>query len=480
MKRGLLLLGAVVAGWTMLGVPAHATYGARVTADEPQYLLTAVSLGQDGDLDISDELAAEAYRPFHRVDIDPQTFPLDEAGRQVSPHDPLLPAILAGPVRFGGWPAAKVTLALLAAALAMTTAWTAVVRFGVRRRVALLTVGAFACSAPLATYATQVYPETPAALATMVAVAASTGKLDRRGVVLLVVAVVCLPWLSVKYAPVAASLALVGLWRLRGRFGAQVLGVAALVLAGVAYLVVHRAVYGGWTSYATGDHFAATGELTVIGSDPDYLGRSRRLVGLLVDRDFGLGAWMIGWLALPFAVGALLRRRPPHWAALAAPLAAGWLTATFVALTMHGWWWPGRQLVVVLPVAVIVVALAVDRTPALVPFLVVAAVLGAGTWLWTTVEAVARVHVLVVDFDQTSNPWIRVWTAWLPDGRHLAAAAHLLTVVWTVGVGALVVGGWRSEAIRTEDCQDATLLSKVRLTHRARRATHRPASRGPE
>ena len=70
-------------------------------------------------------------------------------------------------------------LAALAAGaiLAMVTAWTAVRRFGVRQGVALPVVGVFACTAPLATYATQIYPEIPAALAVMVAVAALSGPL---------------------------------------------------------------------------------------------------------------------------------------------------------------------------------------------------------------------------------------------------------------------------------------------------------------
>ena len=158
LRRGLSLLGLIVAAWTMIGIAAHATYGARVTADEPQYLLTAISLGRDGDLDIADELADEAYRPFHGVDLDPQTYPLDRDGRQISPHDPLLPVMIAPAMRLGGWVAAKATLAGLAAALAMLTAWTAVRRFGVRQRVALPIVGVFACTAPLATYATQITP----------------------------------------------------------------------------------------------------------------------------------------------------------------------------------------------------------------------------------------------------------------------------------------------------------------------------------
>ncbi len=152
----LAVLAVVVALVTAAGIPARATYGARTSADEPQYLLTARSLGDDLDLDLADELAAADHRDFHEVDLNPQTFPLDDAGRQISPHDPLLPLVLALPMRLGGWVAAKATLAVLAGALAAATAWVAVRRFGVAPRLALPVVGAFALSPPLATYATQV------------------------------------------------------------------------------------------------------------------------------------------------------------------------------------------------------------------------------------------------------------------------------------------------------------------------------------
>ena len=171
------------------------------------------------------------------------------------------------------------------------------------------------------------------------------------------VAVVALPWLGVKYAPVAAAIALVACWRLaRAGRGRRALALAgSLAVAGVVFLVLHRWWYGGWTPYAAGDHFVG-GELSVVGTEPDYLGRSRRLVGLLVDRGFGLAAWQPAWLLAVPALAVLARRRPAGWAALAAPLAAGWLVATFVALTMHGWWFAGRQVVVVLPLAALAVA----------------------------------------------------------------------------------------------------------------------------
>ena len=68
--------------------------------------------------------------------------------------------------------------------------------------------------------------------------------------------------------------------------------------------------------------------------------------------------------------------------------------------------------------------------------------LGAITWLWTTIEAITRRRVLVVDFDETSNPWMRWWRLLLPDGREPAVDDELLTAAWTVALIALAVGGW--------------------------------------
>ena len=137
-------------------------------------------------------------------------------------------------------------------------------------------------------------------------------------------------------------------WPGERRLRAAARPLAGLVRRGPStYIVAHRLLYGGWTVYAAGDHFAG-GELTVMGTDPDRIGRSRRLAGLLLDRGFGLAAWMPGYLlAVPALRGP--GRRRPGWVPLVVPLAAGWATATWVALTMHGWWWPGRQVVVWCP-----------------------------------------------------------------------------------------------------------------------------------
>ena len=433
------LVGVVVAAWAMVAIPARATNGARTTADEPQYLLSALSLAEDRDLWIDDEIAARDYRPFHEVTLPIQTERRDD-GRAISPHDPLLPAILAVPMGLGGWEAAKATLAVLAGVLAALLTWLAVRRFDVPLGVAALTVLAFGLAAPLSSYGTQVYPELPAALAVAVAIAALTHPKLRQltgnspvnclnfgWVLLLGGAVVALPWLGIKYAPVAGVLAVLGLWSL-GRRDALRLA-AGLGAAGVAYVVGHRLLYGGWTVYAAGDHFVG-GELTVVGNDPNYVGRSRRIVGLLLDREFGLAAWMPGYLLMVPALVALVRRRPPGWAVLVAPLAAGWATATWVALTMHGWWWPGRQTVVVLPCVVLAVAWWAGQVVPARALVAVGGVLGAVSWMWLVIEARSGERTLIVDFMRTDNPIYRGLHAVLPDYAHPETRDWLLQACW--------------------------------------------------
>jgi hypothetical protein len=444
--RAALLVGLAVAAWAMIALPARATFATRTTADEPQYLLSALSLWEDHDLAIGDELAARRYRPFHEATLPTQTQVLPD-GREVSPHDPLLPALLAVPMGLGGWVAAKATLAALAGLLAAVLVWTAHRRFAVPLAVAAGTVLAFGVTAPLTAYATQVYPELPAGLAVAVAIAALTGSRRPRALVGFGVAVVALPWLGVKYVPVAVALTVVALVLLlsAGRRRAALGLLAGLGVAGLAYVVAHRVLYGGWTVYAAGDHFTG-GELTVMGDKPDRIGRSRRLAGLLLDHGFGLAAWMPGYLLAVPGLAIFLRRRPPGWAAVVAPLAAGWATATWVALTMHGWWWPGRQVVVVAPCLVLVVAWWAGRVRAVRWLVAGAAAWGAVMWTWLVAEVLAGRHTLIVDFERTGDPLYRAWRAVLPDYRNPGLDDWLRQAVWFALLAGALAWAWRADS----------------------------------
>jgi hypothetical protein len=443
----MLAVGLLAGLAAAAGIAVGATHGTRTTADEPQYLLTAISLAEDHDLDIADELAGGRWRPFHALPLPEQTDPL-AGGRRLSPHDPLLPLLLALPVAAGGWVGAKLAMAVLAGLLAALLVWTAVRRFGVPLPAATLAAAVFALSPPLAVYGSQVYPELPAALVVLVAVAALSdpGAPGRGATLAAGAAVVALPWLAVKYVPVAAALALVAGWRLdRGGRRRRALALAgALVAAGVAYAVLHRWWYGGWTPYAAGDHFIG-GELTAVGADPDYLGRGRRLLGLLVDRGFGLAAWQPAWLLAVPALAVLAGRRPRGWAAVAAPLAAGWLVATFVALTMHGWWFPGRQVVVVLPLAALAVAWWAGPEPRRRRLLAGAGAAGVLAYAWLVVEGAGGRITWAVDFAATANPLYRLWRPALPDYLSMTWWTWTLHAAWLVALAAWAVAAARRD-----------------------------------
>lgn len=431
-----------------LGAPVQATSRQQVSGDEPHYLLTAISLFEDASLDVSDEYAQERFLPFHNRDIRPQGTPWPD-GRIVEPHDPLLPGLLAAPVGVAGWAGGKLTLAAMAGLLAGLLALTLIRRFDVPALTAGLTVGIFAASAPLAAYGNQIYPELPAALAVTAAVAAITGPLTARGLLVAGASVVALPWLSVKYVPVAAVLAALCLWRLwneERRRGAVLLA-GALGGAGVLYVVAHLAWYGGLTVYAAGHFFDDHGgQLSVLGTAPHIIGRSTRLVGLLVDRHFGIAAWQPAWLVLLPAVGALLRGGRHRWSVLL-PLGVGWLGATFLAATMHGWWFPGRHAVVVLPLGVLAIGCWVGGSRWR---LVATAALGAA-------GLVSYARILRAGWAGLGNwiegaptatpPWMHVPV--MPDYARLSTLQWVLHAVWVLAVAAALVAGYRRASART-------------------------------
>lgn len=464
LRVAMLLVAAVGFAAAAAGIAVPATDGLHAAVDETQYLLTAISLAEDGELDIADELADRRWQSF-ADDEPPVQTAVRPDGRAISPHDPLLPLLLAAPVAAGGWVGAKLALATVAGALAALMLWTAVCRFAVPVRLAVAGVGIAAASAPLAVYGQQIYPELPAACAVLAGVAALTGAVDRRHLALLAVVVGTVPWLSVKYLPVVAALAALGVhrwWRAERRADVLVTG-GMLAAAGVAYLAVHRAVWGGWTVYASGDHFVGRGELSVIGDDVHLSGRALRLVALLVDRDYGLATWQPAYLLAVPAASALLARyvgrrstrtpaialasgtgtSAPRLTALGVPLAVGWLVATFVAATMHGYWWPGRHVVVVLPLAVLAVLAWLASGTAAGGFARLTALVLGATGVLTYLGLLAAGHAGAVTWVRGPAAPGPPWQVLLPDYRGPFWVPHLVCCAVLVGLAVTAIRATR-------------------------------------
>ena len=170
-----------------------------------------------------------------------------------------------------------------------------------------------------------------------------------------------------------------------------------------------------------------------------------------MDRGFGVAAWQPAWLLAVPAMAALARRRPPGWAALAWPLAAGWLVATFVALTMHGWWFAGRQVVVVLPLAALAVAWWTGRDRRRRVLLAVAGGFGVLAFGWLVADGAAGRVTWAVDFAASTNPLYRAWRLALPDYLAMSWWTWALHVAWLAALAALAA--WAVVAARPRQTQ---------------------------
>jgi hypothetical protein len=151
-------------------------------------------------------------------------------------------------------------------------------------------------------------------------------------------------------------------------------------------------------------------------------------------------------------VAGFARSRPGRWAAVAVPLGVGWLNATFVAESMHDWSWPGRQVVIVVPLAVVATAWWVDRVPGAGPVLGALTVVGVVLWAWLLVEVVTGgpSSSLVVDLERTADPLYRAWRSVLPDYRTPTALTPVLGTAWTVMLAGAAAVGARSTPDRPD------------------------------
>tara|TARA_B100000959_G_scaffold46394_1_gene47213 strand:- start:2361 stop:3773 length:1413 start_codon:yes stop_codon:yes gene_type:complete len=441
----MLFVGLFVFGISAIAIPSRSTYGAQVSVDEPQYLLTALSIGEDLNLDISDEIEEEKFRTFHEVGLNTQTIDMNSSGQRLSPHDPLLPLLLSGPMRIGGWVGARVLLAIFAGLLASTTLWVAVRRFKVSPKIAAWVVGSFGAAPPLCSYGSQIYPEVPAALAVILAIATITGPRSKWNSIGFVLSITALPWLSIKYLPVAFTIFLLASLSNKKTERKRISTSTAVVfvLMAAIYLLSHQLVYQGWTVYSAGDHFAGS-EFEVIGGDPDIWGRSNRIIGLLVDKGFGLAAWTPSFLILPIAIAFNCKKKVDNWNYLILPFLIGWSTATWVAFTMHGWWWPGRQTVVVLPLGIIAIAILLDHFQKFLLPTIVATAIGSIGWVWIAVETQTGRRALIVDFEETSWPWYKIWSKIFPDFHRMPTNTTWIATFWALALLLLMAIGWHS------------------------------------
>jgi hypothetical protein len=120
------------------------------------------------------------------------------------------------------------------------------------------------------------------------------------------------------------------------------------------------------------------------------------------------------------------------------------LLVTFVAITMMGWWFPGRTLMVVLPLAPLALTMLIDRLPAAGKALALG--LGVVSVAFTVAlqraAASSEVALAVEPFEMSW--WLfRRSKVLFPDYRAWDAETVTLTAIWlTVMLGAAVWVTW--------------------------------------
>jgi len=327
-----LLFLVALAAYVLTGL--HYASRLQVSGDEPHYLLMAQSLGREGDLDLEDNFAREDWREYTPGPLAAHYGTPRRDGRPYPAHSPGLSLLLAPAYAGGGRPACIVLLALLAA-LVVVEARRLALRLTADPRAAFV-AGAASAGPPLCFYAFHVYTEVPSALCLVASLNRLLAAPGAAGAGLAAFLAACLPWLHVKMIPAAAALGVVALVRLEGR--ARVAFVLVAGAMAVGYLGYYQHVFGRPTP------------LALYGGLPEDARSSpvAALVGLLLDRSFGLLPHAPVFLVALAGLGPLARRWRDAWPCLlvgAAVLAP--------VLTWRMWWGgqcpPGRFLVPLVP-----------------------------------------------------------------------------------------------------------------------------------
>ena len=326
----------------------RATYGASITGDEPFYLLTTKSLISDQDLDLQNQYQNHDYEEFfdHEDGLWKQSVPLSD-GTLLSPHNPGLSVFLMPGYFLGGLFGAQMQMAVTAA---ITWALAFLLAFELSKSfwLSILSTLSLGLSATAVIYGSEIYPEVPAALVLVL----SLLYLKRVTVdnwwkiIIFIFLVSLLPWLGTKYAILGLVLVIWSLCQIDRVSAVKMLG--GLALSGGVYIWFHLVTFEGLTPYNVNMVYYNNSTWTIFGFHIDFINQFYRLWGLLLDRRFGLVHWQpITLLTVPGLF--FLARQSAIPRVIAVLVGAQWLVACFVAITMMGYWFPGRTVMTIFP-----------------------------------------------------------------------------------------------------------------------------------
>jgi hypothetical protein len=397
--------------------------------DEPHYLMVAESLLRDGDLDLERDYAEGRYARFHDAPLLPHYRVRGRHGEIYSLHAVGLSVLILPAWALAGYAGVTVFMALLSALLAWEVrGWTA--EMTGREDLADAAGWLLVLSPPLVHYAGLVFTEVPAALAVAHGIRrARATSLGWRGALAVGIAVATLPWLNVRYTPLALLVLAHAVWRHRR----SALALVTPLLASVVGLgLYHHALYGFWDPRR------------VYGRRPELALATLRegLPGLFLDQEFGLLVYApVLVLAIPGLVLLLRRDRRLGLVSILAVLAVV-LTAGSWHMWRGGFNPPGRFLVPIVPILAVAVALVLERRA-----LTAGTALLVGWGIWAGIAGASQPQLVHRDRDGTAPFFRRMsgareWTGLLPGYVLEDVDRHRLALVW--GASLLLAVPWRT------------------------------------
>lgn len=362
-----LVLAVSALAWVLIG----ARYLVRLqplTGDEPYYVVTAMSLLEDRDLDESNQYAERVWLRFYP----PKPLPADWQGWPSFPWE--LPPHLAHAARPGLYSKHGLGLVLLIAlpwAIAGRVGAMAIVglcgvlllgqlfrlarEVGVSTRLSAATALGLGLTMPIGPYGVLLFPEVPAALCLVYAVRRLAARENRWWQWLLTGAAIgFLPWLHQRFVPSAMVLGAVAAVRLlAARWGRGwgpdwpgAVGTVGMALVGGVGIVGYNLWLYGQPYQNTADHAGFSG----------LSGTLNGIGGLLLDAQWGLV------IAAPVYLAAMAAL-PLWWlrAGRSFAIAAAAVTPYLVLVAAYRVWWgewgpPARYLVPVAGLAVVPLA----------------------------------------------------------------------------------------------------------------------------
>lgn len=428
---GALTLALVLAAAYSFSIEIRSSRYANITGDEPFYLLTTESLLRDGDLDLNNQYEGRRYESFfdHPDGLWKQSVPAAD-GRLLSPHDPGLSWLVLPGFALDGLRGVKFEL-LFIAALTFALTYVFVARVTGDSLWSWLATLGIGLSPTAFVYSSAIYPEMPAALLAVTSLLFLTsGRLGLGKVAAVAVSCSALAWLGAKYVPLAALLGAYAMIKTTPAARWAFASVTAVSAAG--YLWFHMQTYGGPTPYSVNVIYDGASAAQMVDAHLAFRDRFYRLWGIFLDRHFGLARWAP--VLLPTAPAlVLLLRKDGHFLLPASLIACQLGIAVFAAITMMGWWFPGRTLVTVLPLFVLPLALLLARAGPKQRVLLIA--LSVATVATTTMLGIAgnlgEITTAVDPFEM--DFWVfQAAGALFPDYRAWTVHTWLATSAWLV------------------------------------------------